>query len=93
MLLQILKAMRPKQWDKNFLLYLPFVFTLRQVWQPFTDLMWNLFFTATAAFVLFCALSGAVYLINDLVDIEKDRLHPTKKFRPLASGALKRDHA
>ncbi|MBI3740642.1 MAG: UbiA family prenyltransferase, partial [Chloroflexi bacterium] len=93
MLLQILKAMRPKQWDKNFLLYLPFVFTLRQVWQPFTDLMWNLFFTATAAFVLFCALSGAVYLINDLADIDKDRLHPTKKFRPLASGALKRDHA
>ncbi len=93
MLIQLLKAMRPKQWDKNFLIYLPFLFTLRQVWQPFTELMWSLFFIATGAFVIFCALSGVVYLINDLVDMDKDRLHPTKRFRPLASGALKREAA
>jgi len=93
MLIQLIKAMRPKQWDKNFLIYLPFVFTLRQVWQPFTEQMYALFLTATAAFILFSIVSGVVYLINDLVDIDKDRLHPTKRFRPLASGKLKREHA
>ncbi|MBI3913141.1 MAG: decaprenyl-phosphate phosphoribosyltransferase [Chloroflexi bacterium] len=93
MLKPLIQAMRPRQWDKNFLLYLPFVFTLRQVWQPFTEQMYSLFLTATAAFVIFCALSGVVYLINDLLDVEKDRLHPTKRFRPIASGALPRAHA
>src|SRR5439155_5362878 len=42
------------------------------------------------AFALFCVLSGCVYLVNDLADIKKDRLHPTKRNRPLASGALPR---
>ncbi len=93
MLFNLLKAMRPRQWTKNLILYLPFFFTLRQYWQPFTPEMYSMFATATAAFVLFCILSGVIYLINDLVDIEKDRLHPTKRFRPLASGALSKTTA
>ena len=44
--------------------------------------------SALLAFVVFCALAGAVYLVNDLVDVERDRLHPVKRTRPLASGAL-----
>lgn len=93
MLINLLKTMRPRQWTKNLIIYLPFLFTLRQYWQPFSNEMYSMFATATAAFILFCILSGVVYLINDLVDVEKDRLHPTKRFRPLASGALPRGHA
>ena len=68
-LLNLLKTMRPRQWTKNLIIYLPFLFTLRQYWQPFTPEMYSMFATATATFVLFCMLSGVVYLINDLVDI------------------------
>jgi 4-hydroxybenzoate polyprenyltransferase len=92
-LINLLKTMRPRQWIKNLIIYLPFLFTLRQYWQPFSNEMYSMFATATAAFILFCILSGVVYLINDLVDVDKDRLHPTKRFRPLASGALPRAHA
>jgi 4-hydroxybenzoate polyprenyltransferase len=46
------------------------------------------FVRALVAFVVFCGLSGAVYLVNDLVDLAQDRLHPRKRLRPLASGAL-----
>ena len=88
MLLNLFKTMRPRQWIKNLIIYLPFLFTLHQYWQPFTRQMYEMFVTATVGFVLFCVLSGVIYLINDWVDIEKDRLHPTKRFRPLASGAL-----
>ncbi len=93
MLINILKTMRPRQWTKNLLIYIPLVFTLREYWQPFSREMYTLFAFATAAFILFCIFSGIVYLINDLVDVDKDRRHPTKRFRPLASGALKPSQA
>ncbi len=93
MLYHLLRALRPRQWSKNLLVYIPLVFTLRQYWKPFSREMYVLFATATAAFILFCMLSGVIYLVNDIVDIEKDRRHPTKRFRPLASGALKVSHA
>ncbi len=93
MLLNLLRTMRPRQWIKNLFVYLPFVFTLNEKWKPFSREMYSLFATATAAFVLFCVISGVVYIINDLIDIEKDREHPRKRFRPLASGALRKAQA
>ncbi|MBI5030407.1 MAG: decaprenyl-phosphate phosphoribosyltransferase [Chloroflexi bacterium] len=94
MLLNLLKTMRPRQWSKNLLMiYLPFIFTIREYWRPFEPSMWTMLQKATVAFVLFCIISGVIYLINDLADIEKDRLHPTKRLRPLASGALSQSTA
>src|SRR5258708_38626830 len=85
--------MRPRQWTKNLIIFIPLVFTLREYWQPFSREMYMVFATAIAAFVLFCVFSGIVYLVNDIVDIEKDRQHPVKCLRPLASGEIKKEHA
>jgi 4-hydroxybenzoate polyprenyltransferase len=84
----LIQTMRPRQWSKNIVVFVPFVFTLNQAWQPFSSEMWRLLGLSLIAFVIFCVLSGAVYLINDLADIDKDRLHPTKRSRALASGRL-----
>jgi 4-hydroxybenzoate polyprenyltransferase len=73
--------MRPKQWIKNVFIFVAIVFD-RKLTDPVALLH------TTLTFVLFCLVSSAVYLVNDLVDIEKDRNHPTKRDRPLASGAL-----
>jgi 4-hydroxybenzoate polyprenyltransferase len=90
--MQMLKALfislRPKQWSKNVVIFVAFIITLNQYWQPFTPQMYVMLTQATIAFVLFCVLSGCVYLLNDLADVEKDRLHPTKRLRPLPSGRL-----
>ncbi|MCI0440119.1 MAG: decaprenyl-phosphate phosphoribosyltransferase [Chloroflexi bacterium] len=85
----LLVAARPKQWTKNLIVYLAFFFTVNEAWDP-PDLgaMLSLFGKSSLAFVIFCALTSAVYLINDVFDIEKDRAHPRKRFRPIASGAL-----
>src|SRR5262245_8051754 len=82
MLGSILKAVRPHQWVKNLFVAAPLVFAKRIGDLP-SDLR------AAAAFAAFCLLSSAVYLVNDLVDIEKDRAHPIKRNRPIASGKLK----
>jgi 4-hydroxybenzoate polyprenyltransferase len=76
----VLLSLRPRQWVKNFFVFAGLIFSQ----SLFTPLVWP----ALAAFVIFCALSGAIYLFNDLADVEKDRLHPTKRRRPIASGAL-----
>jgi 4-hydroxybenzoate polyprenyltransferase len=75
------------------MIFIPFAFTLREYWRPFSPGMWTMLGRAVAGFVLFCVISGVIYLINDLVDVEKDRLHPKKRFRPLASGALSKSAA
>lgn len=80
--------MRPRQWTKNLLLYASFLFSINQTWRPFTPSMWSALLRASLAFVVFTALSAGVYLGNDIHDIERDRHHPKKKLRPLASGAL-----
>jgi 4-hydroxybenzoate polyprenyltransferase len=89
----LIQTMRPRQWSKNIVVFVPFVFTLNQAWQPFSREMWRLLGLSLIAFAIFCVLSGAVYLVNDVADIEKDRLHPTKRDRPLASGQLSRNVA
>lgn len=77
----LLKTMRPRQWTKNGFVYAALVFD-GKLFEP------SLFLRTTVAFVCFCLISSATYLINDLVDIEKDRQHPTKRNRPLAAGIL-----
>jgi len=74
--------MRPKQWTKNAFIFAALVFD-QQLFHPMP------FLRTLAGFGLLCLLSSAVYLINDLADIEKDRQHPIKRNRPLASGRLK----
>ena len=82
-------SMRPKQWSKNLLVFMALFFTVERAWN-FTDVetALDLFARTAAAFLLFCALSGVVYLVNDLMDREEDRRHPRKRHRPIASGAL-----
>jgi 4-hydroxybenzoate polyprenyltransferase len=77
----LLKTMRPKQWTKNVVVFAPLIFD-EKLFQP------PLLARTTVAFALFCLISSTVYIINDLADIEKDRLHPKKRQRPLASGVL-----
>ncbi|HEU4368947.1 MAG TPA: decaprenyl-phosphate phosphoribosyltransferase [Methylomirabilota bacterium] len=85
MLTAILASLRPQQWTKNLFVFAGLVFGQ----QLFTPSVW----TAAAAFVVFCGLSGAVYLLNDVADRHKDRLHPDKRFRPVAAGRLAPGHA
>ena len=81
MLRQLLRAMRPKQWTKNVFVFVG-VFFDGKVLHPAK------LGASLLAFVAFCLVSSAIYLINDLADIEKDRLHPVKRRRPLPSGTL-----
>jgi len=78
--LALLASLRPRQWIKNLLVFAGVIFSQ----QMLTPLLW----TAVAAFVIFCGLSGAMYLFNDVADAARDRLHPTKRLRPIASGRL-----
>ena len=74
-------AVRPDQWTKNLLVFAALVFAKRFL-DPSSILL------SLAAFALFCAASSATYLLNDVCDAESDRRHPTKRYRPVASGAL-----
>ena len=80
-LLPLLRSMRPRQWTKNGFVFVALLFD-RRLDDPASVLR------ALAAFALLSLMSGAVYIMNDLVDLEQDRQHPTKRFRPLASGRL-----
>jgi len=77
----LIKTMRPKQWVKNIFIFAALVFDVK---------LFNLHYLGqtSAGFVLLCLVSGAVYIINDLVDVEKDRQHPRKRNRPIAAGQL-----
>ncbi len=88
MLRLIIQEMRPRQWSKNLFVFLPMLFTLRQYWRPLGETMWVFLMLTVGAFVVFCLASGFVYFVNDLVDVDKDRAHPRKRTRPIASGAL-----
>lgn len=77
----LLKTMRPKQWTKNVFVWAALLFD-EKLFRA------GPFLRTLGAFMLFCVISGVVYIINDLADMEKDRQHPQKCTRPLASGAL-----
>ncbi|HEX3644728.1 MAG TPA: decaprenyl-phosphate phosphoribosyltransferase [Vicinamibacterales bacterium] len=79
--LHLLLSLRPAQWTKNLLVFAGLLFGRRLF--DFASVV-----DAVSAFVVFCALSGVVYLVNDVADRESDRLHPLKSRRPIASGAL-----
>lgn len=77
----IFLTLRPRQWTKNVVVFAALVFSHR-LFEP------EFFFKTILAFFLFCFVSGSVYILNDLVDLEQDRKHPQKSKRPLASGKL-----
>jgi len=79
--MSILRALRPKQWLKNGLVLAALVFAGRAF-------DWSCVSQAVSAMFLFCAVSSGLYLVNDVADIEKDRVHPIKKLRPIAAGAV-----
>jgi 4-hydroxybenzoate polyprenyltransferase len=79
-------ALRPHQWTKNLLIFAPLALS-KHLFEA------DALLRSLGAFAIFCGLSGTVYLINDLTDLERDRLHPKKRLRPLASGALSREAA
>lgn len=75
-------TMRPKQWTKNLLFVFPAIIFDGDLFEP------EAFIRVVISLILLCLISGTVYIINDLVDIESDRQHPRKKNRPLPSGKL-----
>jgi 4-hydroxybenzoate polyprenyltransferase len=77
----LLASLRPRQWTKNLLVFAGLIFS-KGLHEP------ALVLSSTLAFALFCLLSGGVYLINDVLDADRDRVHPQKRHRPVASGRL-----
>lgn len=77
--MSVLHSLRPEQWTKNLLVFAALLFA-RRLFDPAAVLQ------ALAAFAIFCGLSGAVYLLNDVSDRESDRQHPVKRHRPIAAG-------
>lgn len=81
MLIDIFKSFRPKQWVKNFFVFATLLFS-----RNFLD--YSMFLRVSYIFLIFCALSSSVYLINDVIDRKKDSNHPKKRFRPIAAGRV-----
>ncbi len=79
LLFSLLKTARPRQWLKNFAVFTTILFT-GQLFNG--DLLWR----SLLAFIVFCLLSSSNYIFNDILDAPKDRKHPFKRFRPIASG-------
>lgn len=77
----VLKLLRPRQWIKNFALFAGITFA----GQLFD---FDLFYHVVSGFVAFCLFASATYIFNDILDVKKDKLHPFKKLRPIASGMI-----
>ena len=77
----LLSSLRPQQWIKNAFIFMPLVFSKQLTCYPH-----NLY--SVYGFILFSLASSSVYLINDIIDVDQDRLHPTKKLRPFAAGKI-----
>jgi 4-hydroxybenzoate polyprenyltransferase len=86
MILNYLKLVRVPQWVKNFFVFVPLLFS-----QHLFDK--DYFNTTLFAFIVFCLASSLIYVINDIIDIEADKAHPTKKDRPLPSGVISKRSA
>lgn len=80
-LVAVFKTVRPRQWLKNLAIFVPILFT-GQLVNPQATIV------TAWAFVAFCLLSSSSYILNDILDAPRDRRHPFKKFRPIASGKL-----
>ncbi|MBI1976739.1 MAG: UbiA family prenyltransferase [Candidatus Omnitrophica bacterium] len=78
--------LRPRQWIKNLLVFAPLIFS-GQIFR------WEFFLPVTVSFFLFCLLSSACYALNDALDYERDRAHPSKRYRPVAAGKISRKTA
>ncbi|MFW6140115.1 MAG: decaprenyl-phosphate phosphoribosyltransferase [Acidobacteriota bacterium] len=77
----MIKSARPKQWIKNFFIFAPLIFSQNLFEIP-------LLIKSVIAFAAFCLLSGSLYILNDIRDLDEDRHHPIKSKRPLASGKI-----
>ena len=76
-----LEASRMRQWSKNFLVFAAAIFTKDQ-----SIFLWT---NCIKAFASFCFISSFIYIVNDIIDLEADRQHPRKRFRPIASGRMR----
>ena len=85
-LVELFKSIRPQQWLKNLFIFAPLIFS-ENIFNR------SMFLQSLLAFAVFCLLSGALYILNDLKDLEEDRIHPIKSKRPLAAGKLKKSQA
>lgn len=83
----LITVMRPKQWAKNLLVFAGYLFTIGMRRGP------NAEERVMLAFIFFCFASGAVYVLNDIIDAERDRSHPDKSTRPIASGEVSKTAA
>lgn len=79
--ISLFKLMRPKQWIKNFFVFGALIFS-------YSFLNFSKVEYSILAFILFCLISSTVYIMNDILDVDKDRIHPKKRLRPIASGAI-----
>ena len=85
----LLRSMRPIQWTKSLVVFLPLAFSIDERWDPKdAGLVGELVLMAAAGVLVFSALSGAVYIVNDVFDKSRDAVHPRKRHRPIASGAV-----
>lgn len=80
-MMHYIHLLRPLQWLKNGFVFAPIFFSSNL-------LKWDLFWPTLIVFMAFCLISSAIYCFNDLRDVEADRLHPKKRLRPIASGAV-----
>jgi len=85
--LAVLRLLRPTQWTKNGLLFLAFAFSLNLHWDlDDSAAALRLLLQAATGAAIYVGLSGATYIINDIIDADRDRAHPTKRTRPIAAG-------
>lgn len=82
----LFRLLRPKQWTKNLLLFAALLFS-------FEEIRTETILATLFGFILFSLVAGCVYILNDYVDRDRDRQHPVKKFRPIASGQVNPSHA